>query len=205
VNCIQLADCKYSEHDNETSGFIKKGGGISWTVYLLLFCLWDYWHCGHSWPIVTASGDKWRWLWRSRWNVDWQGKPKFSEKTCPSATIVHHKIPHDQSRVRTRAAAVGSRRLTAWAMMRPFLDSWATVRFSSRIVNVWFTAIVCSAYDFNTLPLRLASCLFSISSRTFLTWIYLSHTYSFSPFLFPSDSRLMALSLPFIHYIIRAV
>jgi hypothetical protein len=25
-------------------------------------------------------------LWRSRWNVDWQGKPKFSEKTCPSAT-----------------------------------------------------------------------------------------------------------------------
>jgi hypothetical protein len=30
----------------------------------------------------------------SRWNVDWQGKPKFSEKTCPSATFVHHKIPH---------------------------------------------------------------------------------------------------------------
>jgi hypothetical protein len=28
----------------------------------------------------------------SRWNVDWQGKPKFSEKTCPSATFVHHKI-----------------------------------------------------------------------------------------------------------------
>jgi hypothetical protein len=25
-------------------------------------------------------------------NVDWQGKPKFSEKTCPSATFVHHKI-----------------------------------------------------------------------------------------------------------------
>jgi hypothetical protein len=34
-----------------------------------------------------------------RWNVDWQGKPKFSEKTCPSATFVHHKIPHDQTRV----------------------------------------------------------------------------------------------------------
>jgi hypothetical protein len=30
----------------------------------------------------------------SRWNGDWQGKPKFSEKTCPSATFVHHKIPH---------------------------------------------------------------------------------------------------------------
>jgi hypothetical protein len=29
------------------------------------------------------------------------GKPKFSEKTCPSATFVHHKIPHDQTRVRS--------------------------------------------------------------------------------------------------------
>jgi hypothetical protein len=33
----------------------------------------------------------------SRWNVDWQGKPEFSEKTCPNATFVHHKIPHAYS------------------------------------------------------------------------------------------------------------
>jgi hypothetical protein len=31
--------------------------------------------------------------------VDWQGKEKFSKKTCPSATFVQHKIPHDQTRV----------------------------------------------------------------------------------------------------------
>jgi hypothetical protein len=24
---------------------------------LFLFGLWGYWHCGHSWPIVPASGD----------------------------------------------------------------------------------------------------------------------------------------------------
>jgi hypothetical protein len=41
------------------------------------------------------------------------------ENTCLSVTFVHHKIPHDQTRVWTRAAAVGSRRLTAWAMARP--------------------------------------------------------------------------------------
>jgi hypothetical protein len=65
----------------------------------------------------------------SRWNVDWQGKPKFSEKICPSATFVHHKIPHDQTRIWTRAAAVGSQRLTDHYMLtypfgiriRPFL------------------------------------------------------------------------------------
>jgi hypothetical protein len=51
--------------------------------------------------------------------VEKQGTQKFSEKTCPSATFVHHKIPHDQTRLWTRAAAVESRRLTAWAMARP--------------------------------------------------------------------------------------
>jgi hypothetical protein len=52
------------------------------------------------------------------------------EKTCPSATFVHYKIPHDQTRVWTRAAAVGSRRLTAWAMALPglFSDNFWTVQ-----------------------------------------------------------------------------
>jgi hypothetical protein len=26
-------------------------------AYFFLFCLWNCWHCGHSWPIVPASGD----------------------------------------------------------------------------------------------------------------------------------------------------
>jgi hypothetical protein len=82
----------------------------------------------------ASQGWYWRWLWRSRWNVDWLGKPKFSEKTCPSATFVHHKIPHDQTRVWTRVAAVGSRQLTAWAMARPFhiltYGAWPFLRSS---------------------------------------------------------------------------
>jgi hypothetical protein len=71
----------------------------------------------------ASLGWWWKWLWRSRWNVDWQRKPKFSEKTCLSATFVHHKIPHDQTRDWTRPAAVGSRRLTAWVMTWQLL-SW---------------------------------------------------------------------------------
>jgi hypothetical protein len=32
------------------------------TIYVSFFLfvggwLWGYWHCGHSWPIVPASGD----------------------------------------------------------------------------------------------------------------------------------------------------
>jgi hypothetical protein len=30
--------------------------------------------------------DRWL-LWRNRWNANWQGKLKYSEKTCPSATL----------------------------------------------------------------------------------------------------------------------
>jgi hypothetical protein len=26
-------------------------------------------------------------IWRNWWNDDWQGKPKYSEKTCPSAAL----------------------------------------------------------------------------------------------------------------------
>jgi hypothetical protein len=26
-------------------------------LFFYLFGFWGYWHCGHSWPIVPASGD----------------------------------------------------------------------------------------------------------------------------------------------------
>jgi hypothetical protein len=34
--------------------------------------------CGHYWPIVPAPDDR---------NEDWQGKPKYSEKSCDRATL----------------------------------------------------------------------------------------------------------------------
>jgi hypothetical protein len=37
-----------------------------------------------DWPIVACPG--WLW-WRIWWNEDWQGKPKYSEKTRSSATL----------------------------------------------------------------------------------------------------------------------
>jgi uncharacterized membrane protein len=38
------------------------------------------------WSIVPAPNDRW-WMWSSRWNENWQGKPKYSDKTCPGATL----------------------------------------------------------------------------------------------------------------------
>jgi hypothetical protein len=39
-----------------------------------------------NWPILPAPNDRWR-MWSSRCNENWQRKPKYSEKTCPSATL----------------------------------------------------------------------------------------------------------------------
>jgi hypothetical protein len=50
--------------------------------FIFFIASWD-----HFWPIVPAPDDKWGWLWSNWWNEDWQGKPKYSEKTCPSATL----------------------------------------------------------------------------------------------------------------------
>jgi hypothetical protein len=39
------------------------------------------------WPTVPALNDRWWWMWSSRWNENWEVKLKYSEKTCPSATL----------------------------------------------------------------------------------------------------------------------
>jgi hypothetical protein len=61
----------------------------------------------------------WLWKWWSWWNERfWQGKPKYSEETCPDATLPTTN-PTCQTRARTRAVAVESQRLTASATVRP--------------------------------------------------------------------------------------
>jgi hypothetical protein len=37
-------------------------------------------------PMAYCASPGWLWWWRNRWN-NWQGKPNYSEKTCPSAAL----------------------------------------------------------------------------------------------------------------------
>jgi hypothetical protein len=69
-------------------------------------------YVSHQLDCCTCPG--WLWGWRIWWNDDWQGKPKYSEKTYPSVTFSTTN-PTWSDRARTRAASVGSQRLTAWA------------------------------------------------------------------------------------------
>jgi hypothetical protein len=67
---------------------------LSRVLWHLYFCYYSYWgetestwYCSHYWPIVPAPDDRRWWLWSNWWIEDWYGNPKYSEKTCPSATL----------------------------------------------------------------------------------------------------------------------
>jgi hypothetical protein len=63
------------------------------------------------------------------------GETEFLGEDLPQRHFcVHHKIPHDHTRVSTRAAAVRSRRLTAWAMARP--TDWTIPTTISTCLNL---------------------------------------------------------------------
>jgi hypothetical protein len=61
----------------------------SYYFLLLLFLVgWDWVHLVLR-PLLaccTSPYDRWWWLWNNWWNANWQGKPKYLEKTRPSST-----------------------------------------------------------------------------------------------------------------------
>jgi hypothetical protein len=73
-------------------------------------------YCGHQ--LAYCANPGWLWWWRNLLNYGWQRKPKYSEKACFSATLSTTNLIRS-ARTRTRTAAVGRQRLTAWAMARP--------------------------------------------------------------------------------------
>lgn len=103
-----------------------------WTTQILCTFCWSYTHVvdisNHylflSWggvglsppevsaticPIVPAADNGWL-MWSSRWD-GWQGKPKYSPKTCPCTTL---STTNPTRQARTRATDLRSQQLTAW-------------------------------------------------------------------------------------------
>jgi hypothetical protein len=58
--------------------------------------------------------------------MEHQGKPKYSGEKPVPMPLCPPQIPHGLTRDRTRACAVGGRRLTAWAMARPLYVTYNT-------------------------------------------------------------------------------
>jgi hypothetical protein len=79
--------------------------------------------------------------------VGWRlaGETEVLRENLPQRHFVHNKIPHDQTRARTRAAAVGSQRLTVWAMARPQDKSKLSVMYMCNNNN--------NTYNFNNIKI----------------------------------------------------
>jgi hypothetical protein len=93
-----------------------------------------------NWSIVTAPDDRW-WVWSSRWNENWQGKPKYLEKTCPSATLSTTNPTYPDPRWNPDTA-LGRYRLTAWAMARQKCG-YSENYFIAEFRNVFCSRVSC--------------------------------------------------------------
>jgi hypothetical protein len=78
----------------KTSGSVHRTANYEWWNFFFFFLIRIVWggvqagatrHVGHWMAYCTVPG--WLWWWRIWWNEDWQGKPKYSEKTCPNAIM----------------------------------------------------------------------------------------------------------------------
>jgi hypothetical protein len=102
----------YSDNRIDPIFFIASGMGLS-RLY-----------CGHFWPIVPAADDRWGWLWSNWRNEDWQGNPKYSEKTCPSATLstTNPTWPEPGSNPGRRGGEPATNRLSYGAALKKYIS-----------------------------------------------------------------------------------
>jgi hypothetical protein len=89
----------------------------------------------HELAYCTCTG--WMWEWTIPWNENWQGKQKYSEKTCPSAnlSIINPTWPDPGSNPGRR----GRKWLTAWAMARFKFRALLSVSCVKEIVETSFS------------------------------------------------------------------
>jgi hypothetical protein len=93
------------------------------------------------WPVIPAPDDKRWWLWSSLRNANWQGKPKYSEKTCPSITLptTNPTWPDPGSNPGRRGGKPATNRLsycTAYPYLNKRLKAIAHSPYSERIFEM---------------------------------------------------------------------
>jgi hypothetical protein len=120
-----------------------------------------------KWSIVPAPDDRWWWLWSSRWNENWQGEPKYSEKTCPIATLstTNPTWPDPGSNPCRRGGKPATNRLSYDTALQKGLVKW--VRNSWRVGQGW-------PYFVPLLPLVVITVFLSgLHNQCLFIWIYL--------------------------------
>jgi hypothetical protein len=96
-------------------------------------------HCCHQWPIVTAPGD---YDDGEIGGMIGRGNRSTRRKPAP-VPLCPPQTPH-AARTRTRSAAVGSQRLTAWATARPNCKCILTYLFPCLSIHlqIWYSKLL---------------------------------------------------------------
>jgi hypothetical protein len=94
-------------------------------------------HVGHWMAYCTCPG--WLWCWRIWWNGDWQGKPKYSDKTFPSATLstTNPTWPYPGSNPGRRGGKPATNRLSYGAAISCLIHMRHISRSFCYILTVW--------------------------------------------------------------------
>jgi hypothetical protein len=102
-------------------------------------------HRGHVLSYRACPG--WLWGWTIiRWNEDWQGKPKYSEKTCPSSTLSNTNLtwPDPGSNPGRRDGKPASNLLSYGAAC----PSLSYLNCACNILMLYVVSLVCHATNF---------------------------------------------------------
>jgi hypothetical protein len=108
-----------------------------------------------------APDDWWGWLWSNWRNEDWQGKPKYSENTCPSAILstTNPTWPDPGSNPGRRGGKPATNRLSYGA---------AYTTFSYHIYYIFFPREMILVYPLPLPPISQLKWLLIVSQSVFL-------------------------------------
>jgi hypothetical protein len=98
---------------------------------LKAYCATLWWRWRERWSVFLFFQ-----VMEHRWNENDRGQPKYSGEKPVPAPLCPPQIPHWMTQDRTRASAVGGRRLTAWAMARPCSRSYSRKGFLIAELNL---------------------------------------------------------------------
>jgi hypothetical protein len=168
-------------------------------------------YCGHFWPIVPAPDDGWGWLWSNWWNEDWQGKPKYSEKTCPSATVstTNPTWPDPESNPGRRGGKPATNRLSYGAALPKRLWYESSQPLKIQIRKVYFVRLTTETWAWWFYWARFYSRVLSFLSNRVIKHLLSKHllipfygyTFAVHHYLRPiSEIRFVRSPAEFVYY-----